>query len=93
MAEWRIERLQPVACVRQRGARNIDIRVRHLRERVHARVGAARSVQLEVAAAGHCADGPVDLTLDGSRVLLNLPAAETRAGIFDGQPEPGHAQL
>ncbi len=63
-----------------------------LRERVHAGVGAARAVQLEVLHACHAANGPGDLALHGARVVLDLPAAIARAGIFNGELEP-HAQL
>ena len=61
--------------------------MRDLRERVDAGVGAAGSVQLEVARAGGGADRALDLALHRLRVLLNLPAAVARAGVFDRQLE------
>ena len=67
-----------------------DVEVRDLAERVDAGVGAARSVQLEVLPAGDGAHGAVDLALHGPRVLLNLPAAVARAGVFDRQLEARH---
>jgi len=67
-----------------------DIEMRDLRERVYAGVGAAGPVQLEVAAARHRSHGPIDLALNRSRVLLNLPAAVPRAGVFDRQLEARH---
>jgi hypothetical protein len=57
---------------------------------VDARIGAPRPVKFEVLATGDRSDSAIDLSLDGSCVLLNLPAAESCAGIFDSQLEAGH---
>ena len=70
-----------------------DVEVRDLAERVHARVGAARAVQLEPVGAERLAHGAVDLALHRPRVLLDLPAAVAGAGVLDEQLEPGHAGL
>ena len=66
------------------------VEMRHLRQRVNARVGPARSVQLEVLPAGHGPDRAIDLALDRPGVLLNLPAAVSGAGVLDGQLESRH---
>ncbi len=70
-----------------------DVEVRDLRERVHARIGAARPVQLEVLTPGHRPDGSIDLALDRPRVFLNLPAAVPRAGVLDRELEAGHSSF
>ena len=59
-------------------------------ERVDARVGAAGAVELEVLPQGDAADGAIDLALHRPRVLLDLPAAVPRSGVFDRQFEAGH---
>src|SRR5439155_11603449 len=84
--------VQPPA---QRVGRQIraDVEMRHLRERVHAGVGPARSVQLEVLAPGDRADSAVDFTLHRLRVLLDLPAAVACAGVLDRQLEAWHARI
>ena len=68
----------------------VELEVRHLRERVHACVGPARAVQLELAASGDLADGAVDFALHRARVLLDLPAAVPRAGVLDHELESRH---
>ncbi len=67
--------------------RRREIEVRHLRERVDAGIGAARAVQLELARPGRGRDGALDLSLHRSSVFLHLPAAVSRAGVLDRQPE------
>jgi hypothetical protein len=57
---------------------------------VHAGVGASGTVDLEAVAPGRLAHGLDQLALDGPRVGLDLPAAVARAGVLDGQLEPGH---
>ena len=61
--------------------------MRHLRERMHAGVGAAGTIQLELARTGSGRDRALDLSLDRARVLLHLPAAVPRAGVFNRQLE------
>src|SRR5437867_10932240 len=58
-----------------------------------ARVGAAGTIELEILAPGHRPDRAIDLPLNGPRVFLDLPAAETCAGVLDGQLEAGHAGI
>ena len=70
--------------------RRADVEVRHLRQRVNAGIGAARAVKLEVLAAGDASRRAIDFALNRSRVLLDLPAAVTRAGVLDGQLEARH---
>src|SRR5258705_4656403 len=65
--------------------RHVDVEVRGLRGGMHAGIRASRSVELEIAYAGRFAHGALDFALHGARVLLNLPAAVPRAGIFDRQ--------
>ena len=72
------------------GQARADVEVRDLGERMDARIGAARPIQLEVLAAGHRTDGAIDLTLNRPGVLLNLPAAVPRAGVLDRQLEARH---
>jgi hypothetical protein len=67
--------------------RRDDVEVGDLCERVDARVGPPGSVQLEVFPLRDLADGAIDLALNRARVLLNLPAAVSRAGIFNGEFE------
>src|SRR5262249_6809616 len=50
-----------------------DVEVRDLADRVHAGVGPARSVELEVLPPCDALHGTIDLALHGLRVLLNLP--------------------
>ena len=61
----------------------VEIEVRDLRERVHAGVGPSRAVELELPPPRHVRDRPIDLSRDGPRVLLDLPPAVARAGVFD----------
>jgi hypothetical protein len=57
--------------------------MRDLSERVHARIGPSRAVQLELLSPRDVSNGALDLTRNGFCVLLNLPAAVPRAGVFD----------
>ena len=68
----------------------IELEVRDLRERMDARVGPARAVQLELAASRDLADGAIDLALHRAGVLLDLPAAVLRAGVLDDELESRH---
>ena len=70
--------------------RRVEVEVRDLRERVHAGVGAAGPVQLELRATRRRRDRAVDLALHRARVLLDLPAAVARAGILDEEFEARH---
>ncbi len=71
----------------------VELEVRDLRERVDARVGAARAVELEFASARDLADGAIDLALHRAGVLLDLPAAVSRAGVLDDELESRHQRL
>jgi hypothetical protein len=73
--------------------RRVELEVRDLRERVHAGIGPARAVELELAGLERFADGAVDLTLDRAGVLLDLPAAVARAGVLDQEAEARHTML
>ena len=53
----------------------VQLEVCDLCQRVDAGIGPARSVELEFLPAGDLADGAIDLSLDRSGVLLDLPAA------------------
>ena len=59
-------------------------------QRVHAGVGPPRPIQLEVAAVRSPSGRRDRFALDGPGVLLDLPTAVSRPGVFDGQSEPGH---
>src|SRR5262245_5623258 len=65
--------------------RGPDLEVGDLRQRVDPGIGPARSVELEVVGPGRLPDGALDFALHGPRILLNLPAAVARPGIFDGE--------
>src|SRR5262245_18022043 len=67
--------------------------MRRLRDRMDARRRPCGAVQLEILASGHDANRTVDFALDGSRVLLNLPAAVPRSGVFDGELEARHGVI
>ena len=68
----------------------IQLQVSDLANGVHARVGPPRAIQLECLRAGRGTDGPFDLAGHGPGVLLDLPPAVARAGVFDGEFESGH---
>src|SRR5688500_8334106 len=63
----------------------MDIQMGDLCQRVDAGVGSTRSVQFEVVDAGRCQNRAFELPLNRARVLLNLPAAVPRPGVFKGQ--------
>src|SRR5476649_2303304 len=69
---------------------SLGAEMRDLRRRVNTGVGATRSVELEVFSAGDDAHRAIDLTLHGPGVLLNLPAAVARSGVFDRQLQARH---
>jgi hypothetical protein len=68
-----------------------DIKVCDLCDRMYAGVGAPGSIQLEVLTAGDLAHRAIDLALNRSGVLLNLPAAVPGAGVLNRQLEAWHA--
>ena len=65
------------------------LHVRHLRQGVHAGVGAARTGELHLLAGGRL-EGLPHLAGHGARVLLFLPPAVAGAFVFDGQAIGGH---
>src|SRR5580693_9180784 len=67
--------------------------MRDLCQGVDAGIGAPRPVQLEITPSGDGANRLIDLTLNGSCVLLDLPAAVPRAGVLDGQLEARHGVI
>jgi hypothetical protein len=68
----------------------IQLEMRHLRERMHAGIGPARAIQLELAPLRHLANGAIDLSLDRPGVLLDLPSAVASPGVLDQELETGH---
>ena len=72
-------------------AREIDMR--HLPERMHAGVGAARPMHDGARAAIDGDDGLFEALLYGNAIRLSLPADKRRAVIFDGQREAWHGEL
>ena len=78
------ERLRREAARESPGARPAGARARRHR--------CGRSPGTRTVLPGHRADGPLDLALDGARVLLLLPAAVVRAGVFDRDLVTGHAR-
>ena len=68
-----------------------DVEMRNLLQRMHAGVGSSRAVELELPLGRDVSDNPCELALDRPRVLLDLPAAVSGAGVLDEQLEPGHA--
>src|SRR5262245_14685799 len=65
---------------RERGAR---VEVGNLSNRVNTRVGPARSIQLEILESGGLANRAIDLALNGSCILLDLPAAVLGARVLN----------
>ncbi len=81
-------RVQPVA----KAARHEmfgNIAMRHLRQRMHAGVGAARAMNANLLAADRL-DRGFQRALHRGAIVLDLPAAERRAVIFDGELVAGH---
>src|SRR5688572_4309113 len=72
--------------------REIDIQMRHLAERVNARIRTTGTVQLELLHARDLEKRALDLPLYRSRIALDLPAAIARPGVLEGQLQP-HAAL
>jgi hypothetical protein len=77
---------------RLRWQRRHHVEMGHLGRCMDAGVGPAGTVQLEILPPRHGSHRAVELALHGARVLLNLPAAEPRAGVLDGQLEAGHRE-
>src|ERR1700678_756533 len=67
-----------------------NIAMRDLRQRVHAGVGAARAMNANMLAANRL-DRGFQRALHGSAIVLELPAAERRAVIFDDELVARHA--
>ncbi len=70
----------------------LEVEVRHLGQGVHAGVGAAGPVKLEVLALGQVAHRRHDLARHRAGVLLDLPAAVARAVVLEGQLEARHGR-
>jgi len=68
----------------------LEVEVRDLVQRVHARVGAAGAVELAGLAAGDGLDRAVQLARHRTRVLLDLPSAVARAHVFESDLEARH---
>ena len=66
-----------------------EIEVRHLTERVYARIRAPGTVDPNLLAAKSF-ERPFERRLHGRPVLLRLPAHKGRAVIFDCDPVAGH---
>src|SRR5712672_819970 len=66
-----------------------DVAMRDLRQRMHAGVGTARAVNANMLAADRL-DRVFQRALHRGAIVLDLPAAERRAVIFDGQLVAGH---
>src|ERR1700688_2782526 len=68
-----------------------DIAMRDLSQRMHAGIGAARAMNANLLAADRL-DRRLQRTLHRGAVVLNLPAAERRAVIFDDEFVTGHCR-
>src|SRR5207342_1770513 len=66
-----------------------NIAMRDLSERVHAGIGTARAMNANLLAADRL-DRGLQRALHRGAVVLNLPAAERRAVIFDNEFIAGH---
>src|ERR1700726_1158178 len=81
-------RIQPVA--QASGHKMLrDVAMRDLPERVHAGVGAAGAMHAHLLSADRFHRG-LERALHGRGVILDLPARERRAVIFDGELVAGH---
>jgi hypothetical protein len=91
-ADVDVGRQRVVEARAQHGRRQVrvELEVRDLSERVHAGVGPAGAVQLELLPPRRVADGAIDFAGDRPRVLLDLPAAVTGAVVFNQQLEARH---
>ena len=76
---------------RWKGCTRID--VRDLTQRMNAGVRPSRAVRLELVGSQRVAQGAVQLALHGPGVLLNLPAAVARPGVFDGEFVSWHTSV
>ena len=87
--------LREIAAVKKRYPKHAVIasllQVRHLVKRVDAGIGPARALELEPPPSGRIANRPLDLALNGARVLLLLPAAVSRAGVLERHLVAGHS--
>src|SRR4051812_8347359 len=81
-------RVQPVAQP-PRWKRFLDIAMRDLSQRVHAGIGAPRAVDANLLAADRL-DRGFQRALHRWRIVLDLPARERRAVIFDDEFVAGH---
>ena len=70
-----------------------QIQMRHLPQGVHARIRAAGAHEFERRIACQRADRGFEFALHRARILLLLPAAVFRSGIFDRELEPWHRSL
>src|SRR5476651_982526 len=77
-AQVRVKRV--AYCIRI--ALNIQIEMRHLTQRMHARVGAAGALHRELLAR-KCQNRRDNVPLHGRAIILDLPADERRVVIFD----------
>src|SRR5579871_4847967 len=67
----------------------VDVAMRHLPERMHAGIGAARAMHTHIGAAGRL-DRSLECALHRRMIGLKLPAGKRRAVIFDGELVAGH---
>ena len=89
----RRERVVDAVAQRVRRQVGVELEVRDLRERVHARVGPSRAIELELRTPRHVRDRALDFSRDRPRVLLDLPAAVAGSGIFNNELEARHLDL
>src|SRR6202035_6014603 len=69
-----------------------DVAMRDLPERMHASIGTAGAMNAHLLAAD-CLDRRLQRALHRRAIVLNLPAAERRAVIFDDEFVAGHLSL
>ena len=69
-----------------------EVEVRHLAQRVHARVGAASAAHAS-RLAREAEHRILERALHGRAIGLALPAEERRAVVFDGDAVAGHGSL
>ncbi len=81
-------RVQPIAQA-SRHKLFRDVAMRDLRSRVHTGIGAARAVDAHLFAADRL-HGGLQRALHRRGIILDLPAGERRAVIFDGELVAGH---
>ena len=73
--------------------RRLHLEVRDLEQGVNPGVGPPRPVQLEPLPPTGALHGPVQLSLDGAGILLDLPAAVPRAHVLERQLEAQRSVL